>query len=196
MSDQVLSGGLEGAAKGFAVGGPVGAVVGGILGGISGIFGNKTAKYKRKARKEEQRAIEIQQSVQRRNLVRSAFIARSESLAAAAAQESGGLQSSASKGALSSIGSQAISNLKVFDALVARQIMQQYYMKKAGKNAGYAGMAAGLGEIGANLVGGFMQPSKSGTLASEPLPTGQSLPDFGGFELPDTLPSTRGEFPI
>lgn len=147
MADDVLSGAAQGAAKGFAAGGPVGALLGGALGAIGGIFSNKSKKYKRKANKEEQRMIEINQSMQRRQIVRSIFLARQEALAAGAAQESGGLQSSAVQGALSSVSSQGISNLKTFDALVARDIMRQYYMKKAGKNAGYAGLANGAFDL-------------------------------------------------
>jgi hypothetical protein len=190
MADQVLSGAAKGAAAGAAVGGPIGAVVGGVFGAVAGIFGQRSSKYKRKARKEEQRAVEIQQSVQRRNIVRSAFIARSEGLAAAAAQESGGLQSSAAQGAISSVGTQAISNLKLFDALVARGVMQQYYMKKAGKNASYAGMAQGLGDIAVGLSGSFKNPF-GGVDPGDATGAGNN-----SSRIPNGLPPISGEFPV
>lgn len=176
MADQVLSGAASGAAKGFAVGGPVGAFVGGLLGGLGGLFKNKSNKYKRKANKEEQRMIEIQQSIQRRQLVRSIFLARSEAVAAAGAQETGGLQSSAARGAISSVGSQGISNLKTFDALVARDIMKRYYLKKAGKNAEYSGMISGFTELASGISSSFRTSTVSPRDATEA--NNSRVPDY------------------
>lgn len=179
MADDVLSGAAAGAAAGAAFG-PVGAIVGGALGAISGIFSNKSKKYKRKANKEEQRALEIQQSIQRRQIVRSAFIARSEALAAGAAQESGGMQSSTVRGALSSIGTQAISNLKTFDALVARDIMKQYYLKKAGKNAQYAGYASKAFDLFTSFKGAFNFGSPNISGAGNPSEAAKGIGTIGG----------------
>jgi hypothetical protein len=182
MASQAISGAGKGAATGYAVGGPWGAVIGAAVGLVGGLQGDKAAKYKRKATAAEQRQIDIQQSIQRRTLIRSIYLARSESVAAAGAQESGGLQSSASQGAISAISTQGISNIKTFDALVAQDIMKNYYLKKAGKYQGYADTISGLidsvGASGASFGGG------GGTKSSSGGNTG------GGHE------STHSEFPI
>src|SRR6185295_1926836 len=131
MTDQVASGTVQGAAAGYkATGSWYGALAGAIIGAVGGVFGNRAQKYRRKATGEELRRASQIQAIQRRQIVRSAFIARSQALAAAAAQESGALQSSASQGVLSSIGQQAITNLKFFDAQVGSQVLERYYIKK------------------------------------------------------------------
>lgn len=159
MASQVLSGSAQGAATGYKVSGSwIGAVVGAVVGGVGGIFGDDAAKYRRKANKEEQRSAELQQVAQRRAIWRSMYLARQEAVAAAGAQETGGLQSSGPQGVLSSISTKGTSNLMLFDALIARQRMQQYYLKKAGKKQEAADMIGGLinaaGSSGMSMGGG------------------------------------------
>lgn len=133
MSSEVASGAVKGAAAGFSVGGPWGAAIGGIIGGIGGMFADDAAKYRRRAAKEEDKRTQQQQAVQRRDLVRSLYINRATNVAAAAGQESGGLQSSAFQGVNSSALTQGKFNLDFFDAQVVSQIFQQKWLKKAGK---------------------------------------------------------------
>lgn len=146
MASDAIGGAIGGAAKGYAVGGPLGAAIGFAAGLFGGLASDKAKKYKRLANKEEDAAINLKRAAQRRDIIRSAYIARSEALAAGAAQETGGLQSSAVQGALSSVGTQTISNLKFFDALTARSIMQKYYLKKAGKKQEQANTITSVGD--------------------------------------------------
>jgi hypothetical protein len=158
MTSQVIQGAGQGAAAGYKVGGGWGAVIGAVVGGIGGAFGDKADKYKRKATKEEQRSVEMQHAAQRRAIWRSMYLARQEAIAASAAQEGGGLQSYAPQGVVSSISTKGTSNLMLFDALIARQRMGKYYMKKAGKNQGYSdfimGAIASVGGSGMSFGGG------------------------------------------
>lgn len=145
MSD-ALGSTISGAASGFAAGGPLGAIIGGVAGLFSGLSSDKARKYKRLANKEEDAAIEIKRAAQRRDVLRSFYIARAQAVAAAGSQESGGLQSSAAQGAISSVGSQGIANLKFFDALTARSVLEKYYLRKAGKKIEQANTIDSIGE--------------------------------------------------
>lgn len=191
MTTQVIGGAAQGAQAGYKVSGgnPWGAAIGAVVGGIGGMFGDKAAKYRRKATKEEERAVEIQQSAQRRSIVREIYLARSQALAASAAEE-GGLQSSAPLGAISSIGTTGTKNLKMFDALIARQIMQKYYTKKAGKNQGYSdsimGIIQGINGGGGGMGGGMGMMgggggSKGGNSGGYGSPTGMDYGSMGGY---------------
>src|SRR4051812_18844501 len=145
MTSQVYSGAAQGGEAGYKTTGTwQGAVVGAILGGIGGIFGDKAAARRKQANKEEQRIATLKQATQRRDIVRSVYLARAQTLAAGAAQESGGLQSSAVQGSLSSEASQGFYNIKLFDAIAAREIMANYYNKKAAKQQGYSDSIMGL----------------------------------------------------
>lgn len=168
MTSQVIGSGAQGAEAGYKVGGGWGAVIGAVVGIGAGLFGNKAAEYRRKANAEEQKSADIRESQERRQLIRNAFISRSEALAAGAAQEGGGMRSSGVQGALSSSSTNTFSNIKVFDALVARRIMQNYYLKKAKKQQdrsdsimgiiqgvnGGGGMGGGMGGGGGGSSGG------------------------------------------
>lgn len=167
MASQAVTGAATGAIQGFAVGGPIGGIIGAGLGLIRGIFGDKSAKYKRAANKQEEAMVQLQQATQRRDIVRNLFLARSTAAAAAAGQESGGMQSSAAQGALSSIGSQGRFNLKFFDTLVERQNIMRYYLKKAGKYKGYSDQLGGVmqGLANLSLSTGFGKPGGAVTQA-------------------------------
>jgi hypothetical protein len=185
MTTQVISGSAQGAQAGYKTSGTwQGAVVGAIVGAVGGIFGDKAAKYRRKANNEEQRALDIQQQVQRRQLVRSVYLARASALAAGASQETGGIRSSAVQGAVSSIGSQGISNIKYFDSLVARQIVQKYYLKKAKKNQDISdligGLVQGAGSSGGGMMGGGGGGGGGSTSSTSGTSDGGSLSNWGG----------------
>lgn len=147
--DSAAASTLSGAAKGFAVAGPLGAVIGGIAGLFSGLSHDKARKYKRYANKEEKAQATLVQANQRREVVRAAYLARASTVAAAGGQESGGLQSSAAQGAISSASTQGIFNLKFFDSLVAHQIVKNYYLKKAGKAQDTANI---INSVGSSLT--------------------------------------------
>lgn len=190
MTSQAYAGSAQGAAAGYKVGGVWGAVIGAVVGAYGGLLGDKAAKYRRQARAEEQKAVEIQQDTQRRNLVRSVFLARSQALAAAGAQETGALQSSAPLGELSSISTRGMANLKLFDTLVARQIMEQYYLKKASKKQEQSDFVSGLISSVGNSGASFGGPSSSNnttqtsnTNTSSTTTAGVGAGDwFGGYD--------------
>lgn len=117
MGGEVASGAIQGAASGASFG-PVGAIIGGIIGAIGGIFQASANKAKRQAKAEQIRAQEREAAVQRRDLIRGIRIARAQAVAAAAS-ESGGLESSAPQGAIGSIRSQGNFATNYFDAQVA-----------------------------------------------------------------------------
>lgn len=94
----------------------------------------KARKYADRASAVERQQAQMAVGIQRRDMVRQARIARAQTVAASAA-ESGGLQSSAPQGAISSMGSQLTSNLSYFDYQVGLSNQAQAYKKKAGKYA-------------------------------------------------------------
>lgn len=190
MTSQAISGGAKGAAAGYKVGGAWGAVVGAAVGIGGGLLGDAAAKYRRKATKEEQRSAELQQVYQRRSIWRSMYLARQEALAAGAT-ETGGLQSSAPQGVLSSIAAKGTSNLKLFDALVARQHMQKYYLKKAGKKQEQADLVFGaieaVGGSGMSFGGGGGGGSTSSSSSSSgSAGMGSSSSNFFTMDMGDT----------
>jgi hypothetical protein len=106
----------------------------------------KARKYADKASEVERQQAQMAAGIQRREMVRQARIARAQSVAAAAA-ESGGLQSSAPMGAVSSMGSQLTSNLAYFDWQVGLGNQAQIYKKKAGKYARQSADIAALDKL-------------------------------------------------
>lgn len=96
--------------------------------------GKKARKFADKASEVERQQAQLAVGVQRRDMVRQARIARAQAVAASAA-ESGGLQSSAPQGAISSMGTQLTSNLSYFDYQVGLGNQAQIFRKKAGKYA-------------------------------------------------------------
>lgn len=169
MVSQVISGSGQGAQAGYSASGSwQGAVVGAVIGGIGGLFGDKAAKYRRRAAKEEAKMAERTQAIQRRDIVRSLYLARGEALAASAAQESGGLQSSAAQGALSSISTQGTFNVKFFDTQITSQMIRNRYLKKAGKQQEYSDFIMGAiqsinGSGGGGGGGGGMMGGMGGS---------------------------------
>lgn len=121
---------------------------------VGGIFGaskkRKAQKYANKANAVERQQAQLAAAVERRDLVRSARIARAQAVAASAT-ETGGLASSAPQGAISSVGSQLTSNLAYFDQQVGLGNVAQGYRNKAGK---YAQQADTIGTITSLLTQG------------------------------------------
>lgn len=185
MSDAVDVGGgaLSGAAQGFSVAGPVGAVVGGILGAVGGLFKSKSKKYARYADAEQQKLVDRQNAMQRRDIVRNLYLARSQALAAGAS-ESGGLQSSTVQGGLSSLASQGVGNLNYFDAQLSNITTRNSYLAKAGKAADTASGIGSLIDVGASLYKGASDRGKVpsyvtfGSIFKPPSPSGGSR---GGY---------------
>lgn len=179
MTSQVVGSSIQGGEAGYKVGGVWGAVIGAAVGAVGGIFGDKAAKYRRKANSEEQRMADIKESVERRQLIRQAYLARGEALAASASQESGGLLSSGAQGVLSSISTQTISNVKTFDAIAARRSVENYYLKKAGSNQGISDSIMGIIQ-GVNGGGGMGGGFGGGGGGSKSSGGGSTATDSGG----------------
>jgi hypothetical protein len=115
----------------------------------------KAQTYMNKASAVERQQAQLAAAVQRRDLVRQARIARARTVSAAAT-EGGGLQSSAPMGAISSLGSQASSNLNYFDRQIGLGNQAQGYKAKAGKYMAKAENAAfwgGTAQFVADLAG-------------------------------------------
>lgn len=106
----------------------------------------KARKYADLAANVERQQAQLAAGIQRREMVRQARIARAQSIAAAAA-ETGGLQSSPTLGATSSMGSQLTSNIAYFDWQVGLGNQAQVYRKKAGKYARQASDIAALDKL-------------------------------------------------
>ncbi len=106
----------------------------------------KARKYADRASAVERQQAQMAVGIQRREMVRQARMARAQAVAASAA-ESGGLQSSAPRGAVSSLGSQLTSNINYFDYQVNLNNQAQAYRKKAGKYARQAGDIAALDKL-------------------------------------------------
>lgn len=108
--------------------------------GLFSFIGNVIARNKRrkaqtfmnKASGIERQQAQLAAAVQRRDLVRQTRIARARTVAASA-NETGGLQSSAPAGAISSIRTQGMSNLNYFDTQIGMGNDAQFYKAKAGK---------------------------------------------------------------
>ena len=183
MANEEFSGAAQGAAAGFAAGGPVGAVIGGIVGFVSGVFASKANKQKKKAKKEQIRAQEREAAIQRRDLIRNIRISRASAVAAAAS-ESGGLQSSAPLGAVSSIESQGSAAISYFDTQVASGRAINAYLDKAAKYEGLStavGAFAGFaGELGSGIYKKIKTPPKTngnkGTSFRESMGANSPLP--------------------
>lgn len=151
---------LGGAASGAAAGstfGPVGTVIGGVIGAIGGLFKSKSKKKLKQARKEEQAMTMREQAIQRRDLIRQAYIARATSVAASVAEE-GGLESSAPLGAAASITSQTTGNLNYFDQQITSQGKVISLIGKAEKYASISSMISGGLDAGFSLYGAFKRP--------------------------------------
>lgn len=164
MSEEV-SGAAQGAVTGMMVGGPVGAVIGGILGLFGGKKAKKARKYAEKAAAVERQQAQMAAGVQRRDMIRQARIARAQAVAAAAS-ESGGLQSSSPMGAVSSMGTQLTSNLGYFDWQVGLGNQAQTYKQKSGKYARQASTFNSLIQVGA-MVGGAAASSIGNSIAAK-----------------------------
>lgn len=167
----ILGGAAEGAAAG-SVGGVPGAIIGGIVGAIGGLFKSKAKKNAREASKEEQKMARRKIAMQRRELVRQAYISRAQTVAAAAAEE-GGLTSSAPLGALASVTSQATGNINYFDAQAASSNRIVRLTNKASKYAGFSDAISGA----ISAVSSAYKPnSKSFEPISEVTTTARKLP--------------------
>jgi len=151
MGEQA-SGAVSGAMQGMAVAGPIGAVIGGIIGLIGGTKAKKARQYANKAAATERQQAQLAAAVERRDMIRQSRIARAQAVASSAS-ESGGLQSSAPRGAISSIGSQTVSNLNYFDWQVGLGNEAQYYKQRAGKFARSADTFNSFIKLGA-MAGG------------------------------------------
>lgn len=106
----------------------------------------KAQKFADKASALERQQAQMATGIQRREMVRQARISRGQAVAAAAS-ESGGLQSSAPQGARSSLSSQFTSNLNYFDTQVGLGNEVQGYKAKAGKYARQADNLTSLGNL-------------------------------------------------
>lgn len=110
----------EGAAIGAAVGGPVGAVIGTGVGAIAGAFGFSSSKKKRKARRLARQSRQIQNLILRKNMVVEYVQTSAMSAVAAVGSGAGTQNTSSTLGVLSSLQTQALSNLKVNTELFKR----------------------------------------------------------------------------
>jgi len=124
----------------------------------------KAQTYMNKASAVERQQAQLAAAIQRRDLVRQSRIARARTVAAAAS-ESGGLQSSAPAGAISSIGTQATSNLNYFDRQIGLGNEAQGYKAKAGKYLAKAENASFWGST-AQFVADTAAAAMSGSAAS------------------------------
>lgn len=169
MGGEVASGIIQGAAAG-AAGGPVGAVIGGIIGAVAGIFSSKANKAKRQAKMEQIRAQEREAAVQRRDLIRGIRIARAQAVAAAAS-ESGGLESSAPQGAIASVRTQGNFATNYFDAQIASGRKVNSLINKADKYSAISDSIASFIELSGSFKSIFSPGTagigKLGTSANE-----------------------------
>lgn len=150
MADESVTGAIGGIASGAAAGasfGPVGAVVGGIIGGIGGLMGGNAAKKARKyqniAAAFEAKSKIQQAALARRDMIRQARVAQANAIAFAASEE-GGLQSSASQGALASSESQLGFGLNYLKTQFELQRGVTTNLQKAGKYQAQAQDILGL----------------------------------------------------
>lgn len=155
----------DSANKGADIGGsfgPIGGIVGTVIGAIKGLYlsgkAKKVAKNIRLAQETKRKQQTMKIALQRRELVRSMRIARSQSVAAGNSE--GNIQSSATMGASGSTASQGISALTYFDSQVGLDNEVQRYLKEAAKyekqlnkHASNSGMANVAAELGSDIYG-------------------------------------------
>lgn len=167
MSGEQASGALGGAAQGAAAGaafGPWGAVIGGVIGAAAGLIaGGKAAKarmYMKKASAVKRQQEQMMQAIQRRDVVRQSRAQQANATAAGASDAD--VTSSAVLGAQTSLNSQSVSSLLLFDRSVGADNLYNKYRKKAGKASSQAsnisnllGSASDLVTTGQNIYGSF-----------------------------------------
>jgi hypothetical protein len=146
-STGAIGGAAQGAAAGAQIAGPYGAIVGAVIGGVMGFMKGSKERASRLAFNKYTgitRDISYADAgINRRDAVRSWRIQEAQQRAAAAS-ETGGLESSAPRGALSSAASQRTFNLGFFDWRVSMFQTSQFYLDKAGKYAAQASNIGGL----------------------------------------------------
>lgn len=143
----------EGAAVGAMVGGAPGAIIGAGVGAIAGAFGFGSSKKKRKARRLARQSRQIQNLILRKNLV--VEYVQASAVAAVNAQASGaGTQKTSSVlGVLSSIQTQALSNLKVNTELFKRSEKIEKLSEQAEKaSAIQSGIMSAFSAVGNALA--------------------------------------------
>ena len=154
-----VTGATKGAAVGTAimpgVGTVVGAVIGGVLGFVQGIFSSQASRNRKKARNEEGKAAARTQALQRRNLYRDLYQKRADAVAAAASQDTGGLQSSLGAGGIGNIDSQGQFNIGYFDSQVASQRIVEKYLKKAANYTQNAGIIDSVFDAASSVSGAY-----------------------------------------
>lgn len=197
-----ISGAAQGAAAGAALG-PAGMIAGAIIGGVGGLLSGGAAKrariYQNRASKTQRVLSMMEAAVQRRDLIRTARIARAESLAAISAGGEGGMMSSAPLGALSSLTSQTGSNLRYFDARIRDFVQMQFWVDKAGQKAAQASNISGItsGLLSALSAAGSLKGAGGGGVGdSSPLSVSQPLSVQGPSSIPVTgIPNFNASAP-
>ena len=146
-STGAISGAAQGAAVGTMIMPGIGTAVGAVVGAIGGFFSGSKARAARlsatKATKLERQVSYMDAGKKRVEYVRQQRIEEARARAAIAF-ESGGLESSAGRGALSSSRSQYTSNLGYFDWRINQYSAMQFYMDKAGKYAAQSQQINGM----------------------------------------------------
>lgn len=179
-----ISGAAQGAAAGTMIMPGIGTAIGAVVGAIGGFMSGSKSRAARlaanKGKKIEREISYMNAAVDRRDLVRGARIARAQSVAASAISE-GGLQSSAPRGAISSIGAQTGFNLGYFDWRISKLALMQQYYDKAGKYAAQASNIAGitsgllsLASSGYQAYGASVRPGQAGYRHFNPPPSNTS----------------------
>lgn len=109
----------------------------------------------KKAGVYEQELTLRRQASERRQLIRDLYITRAASIAAAASNDEGALQSSSPIAANTSIFSQGAFNIKYFDAQAEAERLYKKYLNKAASKQETAGALTGA----ASIIGAFNQGS-------------------------------------
>lgn len=195
-----ISGAAQGAAAGAALG-PIGMAAGAIIGGVGGLLSGGAAKrariYQNRASKTQRVLSMMEAAVQRRDLIRTARMARAESLAAISAGGEGGMMSSAPLGALSSLTSQTGSNLRYFDARIRDFVQMQFWVDKAGKKAAQASNISGITSGLLSALSAIKPPTPTGQVGTlDPLTVSQPLNVQGPSSIPVTgIPNFNASAP-
>ncbi len=104
MSGEVFGGMVQGASQGFAAGGGYGALLGAAVGAWSGNMNRSAQALMVKAKRREKFIKDLGGALERRNIVREAYMARQEMIARAASGSEDSLRSTGAMGGAASIG--------------------------------------------------------------------------------------------
>lgn len=172
----------EGAAIGTMIAPGVGTAVGAAVGAIAGAFGFGSSKKKRKARRLAKQSRQIQNLILRKNMVVEFVQASAVAAVNAQASGAGTQKTSSTLGVLSSLQTQALSNLKVNTELFNRNEKITKLQEQAEKmSAIQSGIMSAVNAVGSAMApfggqgGGVADPAGTMRVPSGTIDTSRTM---------------------